>query len=173
MSDGQATYVGAYPNGFEFTVHSRLRREDASGRRAPDPFEDDGPGTVPKQPQGGLRLGVMFADGRRAATTGRPMPRDNRGNLVLQREGGGGDSRRWDLDFWVHPLPSDGPVTLVTSWLKYGVAESRAELDGASIRAAAERAVTLWPDEPDDQSGGGWTTSSMTAHASDDPGGGT
>ena len=73
----------------------------------------------------------------------------------------------------MHPLPSDGPVTLVTSWLKYGVAESRAELDGASIRAAAERAVTLWPDEPDDQSGGGWTTSSMTAHASDDPGGGT
>lgn len=81
--------VRAYPNGFEFTVHSRLRREDASGWRAHDPFEEDGPGTGPPQPQGGPRLGVMFADGRRAATTGRPMPRDSRGNLVLQREGGG------------------------------------------------------------------------------------
>jgi hypothetical protein len=161
--------VRAYPNGFEFTVHSRLRHEDASSWRAPDPFEEDGPGPGPAQPRGGLRLGVMFADGRRGATTGRLMPRDDPRNLVLQREGGGGDNRRWDLDFWVYPLPPDGPVTLVTSWLKYGVAETRAELDGASIRAAAERAVLLWPDDPVEEPGAGWTASSMTAHAPDDP----
>ena len=49
------------------------------------------------------------------------------------------------------------------------MAETRAELDGDAIREAAERAVILWPDEPDLESDGGWTTSTMTAHTSDDP----
>ena len=38
---------------------------------------------------------------------------------------------------WVHPLPPDGPVTFVVSWLEQGVAETAVELDGAAIREAA------------------------------------
>jgi hypothetical protein len=159
--------VRAYPNGFEFTVHSRLRHE-GEARWRPDPFEGDGPGAG-AEPDGALRLGVLFADGRRAATTGgHPVPRDDAGSLVLLPDGASGDGRRWDANFWVHPLSPAGPVTLVASWLKYGVAETSAELDGDAIREAAERAVILWPDEPDMESDGGWTTSTMTAHASDD-----
>jgi hypothetical protein len=48
----------------------------------------------------------------------------------------------------VHPLPPDGPVTFVASWLLYGVAETRVELDGSAIREAARRAVILWPEQP-------------------------
>ena len=40
-------------------------------------------------------------------------------------------------------------MTFVASWLEYGVTEARAELDGAAIRAAAVRAVILWPEEPE------------------------
>ena len=40
-------------------------------------------------------------------------------------------------------MPPEGPVTVVASWLRHGVAETRAELDGAAIREAAERAVIL------------------------------
>lgn len=40
------------------------------------------------------------------------------------------------FDFWVHPLPPDGPVTFVASWPEYGAAETRADLDGSAIRAA-------------------------------------
>jgi len=71
------------------------------------------------------------------------------GCLVVHHGSSGGSERRWDGLFWVHPLPPDGPVTSVASWPGYGVTETRAELDGAAIRAAAARAVILWPEEPE------------------------
>jgi hypothetical protein len=77
---------------------------------------------------------------------GGSWPDDNadEGQLILLMEGSGGSDRRWDGDFWVHPLPPDGPVTFVAAWLRHGVPEVHAELDGAAIRAAARHAVTLW-----------------------------
>jgi hypothetical protein len=157
--------VRAYPNGFEFTVLVRLRREDET--RWPghsDVFERSPRGTRGDGSQ--LRLGVLYADGRRAATTGerwRPRDDEDDGRLVLQQGGGGGSSRGCDWDFWVHPLPPAGPVTLVASWLGQGVAESQAELDGTAIRAAAGRAVTLWPEEPEFESGGSWRSGTVTS----------
>ncbi len=62
--------------------------------------------------------------------------------------GGGGSDLAWDGDFWVYPLPSDGPVTFVVSWLDRGTVETRSELDDAAIREAAKRAVILWPEDP-------------------------
>lgn len=55
------------------------------------------------------------------------------------------------------------PVTLVVSWPAQGIEEARAELDGAAISAAAQRAVTLWPEEPAPESAAGWITSTITA----------
>ena len=144
--------VRAYPNGFEFTLHIRLRREAASSSAGhSDPFERHRPRRGTQRNDDQLRLGILYADGRRAATTGvhyRPPDDDDDGRLVLQQGGGGGSSCSQDWDFWVHPLPPGGPVTLVGSWVEHGIAESRAELDGAAIRAAAGWAVTLWPEEP-------------------------
>lgn len=58
-----------------------------------------------------------------------------------------------------------GPVTFVASWPDYGVAETRAELAGAAIRAAAGRAVVLWPEEPEFEPGGcAWSSGTITAH---------
>jgi hypothetical protein len=48
-------------------------------------------------------------------------------------------------DFWVHPLPPNGPVTFVASWLLYEVAETHAELDSSAIYDAAQRADIFWP----------------------------
>jgi hypothetical protein len=67
----------------------------------------------------------------------------------MLQNGGSGSDRTWDGNLWVHPLPPEGPVTFVASWLEHGVAETRAELDGAPIREAAGRAVILWPEEPE------------------------
>jgi hypothetical protein len=146
--------IRSYPNGFEFTVHTRLRRVDPAVRPSADPFDWHRQGYGAKTPDEALRLGIMYSDGRRTATTSGHRPcRDTGGDeLILQQNGGGGDERAWDQDFWVHPLPPEGPVTLVASWLAYGVTEARAELDGNAILAAAERAVILWPDEPDVES---------------------
>jgi hypothetical protein len=164
--------VHAYPNGFEFTVHARLRREEEPGPRAGGLFGRPGRGM--RTADEGLRLGVMYADGRRAAAPGgHPLPDDaEAGRLVLFENGGGGSGRTWDGNFWVHPLPPDGPVTFVVSWMEHGVAEARAELDGAAIGAAARRAVTLWPEEPEFEPGGGyaWSSHVATAGEPDGPG---
>ena len=158
--------VRAYPNGFEFTLHGRLRQEDeASGRAGSDPFDRDAHGRgTPRAPEEALRLGVLFADGRRTATTARQvMTGEGADGLMLRQEGGGGTGRRWDWDFWVYPLPPDGPVILVASWLEHGVGETRAELDGTAIREASRRSVTLWPDEPQAESGTSWRSSKITS----------
>jgi hypothetical protein len=138
--------VRAYPNGFEFTVHIRLRREDETGGLYGDPFDRHRHGRA--VPADALRFGVLYADGRRAATTGGVAPpADEPEPLVLQPDGGGGHELSYDQDFWVHPLPPPGPVTLIASWPRYGISEVRVELDGAAITTAAQHAVTLWPEE--------------------------
>src|SRR6516164_5066221 len=93
---------------------------------------------------------------------------------MLFENGGGGSSRTWDGNFWVHPLPPDGPVTFVVSWAEHGVAEARAELDGAAIGEAARRAVMLWPEEPESESGDsyGWNSQVVTMGEPDATGGG-
>jgi len=62
-------------------------------------------------------------------------------------------------------------VTFVVSWLEHGVAEARAELDGAAIGAAAQRAVTLWPEEPEPEPGDSyaWSRRVVTADEPQDP----
>ena len=160
--------VRAYPNGFEFTAHVRVRREDEDEPGWGDPFDRRGRRRQPADEV--LRLGLMFGDGRRAATTNRWWPGEDTdpGRLVLQQGGGGGSARRWDGDFWVHPLPPEGPVTFVASWPKYAAAETRAELEGSAIRAAAARAVILWPEEPESEPGGDhvWRSQRISAYDS-------
>jgi hypothetical protein len=141
--------VRAYPNGFEFTLHVRTRQVSEFGIGA-DPFERRRR-WLGQQDQDHLRLGILYTDGRRAATTGRSWPADDAGDeqLILIPDGSSGNDHHWDGDFWVHPLPPDGPVTFVVSWPRYDVAETRVEFDGAAIREAAGRAVSLWPEEPE------------------------
>ena len=149
--------IRAYPAGFEFALHTRLRHPDETGHGGPDPLEPCVPWRGRQVPGDVLRLGLMYADGRRTAThAARSLAEDDTdpGRLVMLECGSRGSPRRWDGDFWVHPLPPAGPVTFVGSWPKYGVAEIRVELDGAAIREAAGRAVTLWPGEPETEPGG-------------------
>ncbi len=141
----------AYPNGFEFTVHARVRHEDLPWGISPtDPVADP---RTRQASEKALRLGVLYADGRRASTTSRYSETGEEvggEHLTFLEVGRGGTDRQWNGDFWVHPLPPHGPVTFVASWLLYGVAETRAEVDSSAILEAAGRAVTLWPGEPDD-----------------------
>lgn len=143
--------VAGYPNGFEFTVHARLRHDQFVWGHGPlDPGADP---RTEQHPDQALRLGILYADGRRARTSTpyRPMTavENDGGYLVLREVGTGGTYRQWDGEFWVHPLPPGGPVTFIASWLLYGAGEQRAELDSSAIQKAAERAVTLWPEDPD------------------------
>jgi hypothetical protein len=163
--------IRVYPNGIEFATRVRMRGIDDNEPRWHDPFDRHGQRSM-QSPGDALRLGVMYADGRRGATTGshwRPEDDLEPWRLVLKHGNSGGSARRWDGDFWVHPLPPDGPVTFVAAWPEYGVAETRAELDGTAIRAAAARVVILWPEEPETGPGGGaWSSGTITAHKADE-----
>jgi hypothetical protein len=97
-----------------------------------------------------LRLGVQFADGDVATNLGRPSfpsPDSEPTGPVLLSDGGGGGGRRYDMRYWLWPLPPPGPVSFVCEWPARGIPESRAELDAQLILRAAERAIHLWPED--------------------------
>jgi hypothetical protein len=48
----------------------------------------------------------------------------------------------------VRPLPPPGLLAFICSWPGRGIRTSRMEVDGGAVRAAADAAVTLWPDDP-------------------------
>jgi hypothetical protein len=148
--------IAGYPNGFEFTIAAILRVGRRGGPVTPhlhafDP--DDAP------PDRFLRLGVEFSDGRRATNLSPPrMPaadpsNEPTGPMLMPRAAGGGP-RRNDSTYWVWPLPPPGLLAIVCEWPAYGVEESRISLDAALIIEASLRAVRLWPDDPDEDSGG-------------------
>ena len=99
-----------------------------------------------------LRLTIQFADGRSVssleAPTGdgsdpdRPMLSSGPGT------GGGVDSWSFDMEYRVWPLPPPGPLAFICAWPGRGIPTSRIEVDGAAIRAAADTAMTLWPNDP-------------------------
>ena len=100
-----------------------------------------------------LLLGLEYADGRRASTLGDirtliASPSGGEADLVLFQQGGGGDDRSVEHDYWVAPLPPDGPVTFVLAWPAFGMPEARTVLPGDIIRAAADRSQLLWPPQP-------------------------
>jgi hypothetical protein len=151
-TEGMAVAVSslaAYPNGFEFSVHAVLHHEQFTWGKSPlDPSAD--PVTV-QYPEQALRLGILYPDGRRARSRShQPITVDDTEgqDLVMTETGTGGTGRQWNGEFWVHPLPPDGPVTFVASWLLWRVTEVTAALDSSVIHDAARRAVILWPDEP-------------------------
>ena len=149
------TQVEAFSTGFRFTLAVRLRRtlpEHARGGLFMLISSHVHPGVqIPQEER--LLLGLEYHDGRRASTLqdmrrfhSDAAPDDEQ--LVLVQQGGGGDDRSVDQSYWVSPLPPEGPVTVVLAWPAFGMPESRAVLDSAAIRAAAERSQLLWPPRP-------------------------
>lgn len=153
--------LSAYPNGFEFSIHIRLREPedmvDPFGHRRRRDYARDTGGGKAEAPEQDLRVGVLFADGRRAASNQqrrhRQLDREpDFDTLVMLPGHGGGGGTSWDMGYWIHPLPPEGPLTIVVSWLAQDITEVRHEIDGAKIRAAADQAIRLWPEQPL----GGW-----------------
>jgi hypothetical protein len=139
------TQLTAYQTGFEFTVGIVTRLEDRRHRISwalHHPLDDDEP-----LPDDFVRLGLQFSDGGVATNVpGRPFP-DIDGEPtgpILLPDGGGGGGRRYDMTFWVWPLPPPGPVTFVCEWPAFHLSESRAEVDAGLILDASARAIRLW-----------------------------
>jgi hypothetical protein len=107
-----------------------------------------------------LRLGVRYADGRKATTLeSRPRPRQTcdeppAGPLLSWWPGGSGMHGR-ELGFsgfglWLWPLPPEEAFEFAVEWPFGGIALTIAELDGAAIVAAASRSAHYWPETAQD-----------------------
>jgi hypothetical protein len=140
-----------YPAGITFTLQVRtngLSHADEqrvwaglTGHRW-----DDDPEAPPDPGQ--LRWGVLFADGRKVTTLDEHWGSEGEPEQpILESGSGGGSPGHYDSEYWPWPLPPPGPLVFVCEWAAVGIAETRTEIDAGPILAAAERAVTLWPDQ--------------------------
>jgi hypothetical protein len=135
------TTCEAYSHGFDLGVLAYLRDPPAG---------DVGIRMAPHAP-GELAIGVQYAGGRRAGTFGggsteEAIPEAER--LRVQLQGGQTGNRLMQTSVRVTPLPPAGDVIVVAAWESQGIAECFAALSGDAIRAAAARAVVLWPWSP-------------------------
>lgn len=100
-----------------------------------------------------LRLGVTFADGRRASNLGghralfvREEAPDE--PVFVPAGGGGGMSSGGEISldraYWLWPLPPGDDLVLACEWPAFDIPLSEHRLDAGAIRVAAERSVRLW-----------------------------
>lgn len=149
----------AFPTGLRFDV-VMLSQDDALDEVLMKSMRGFHPGMEREVDEEGqfqpwvFRLGVEFADGRRATNVGAPMrpwldeESDPEGPL-LQDHGGGGGGGHWSRQCWLWPLPPPGRLIFVCEWPALGVAETRVETSAAAILAAADQSVELWEDDPE------------------------
>lgn len=135
----------AYPNGIEFTVSLWLREPDdeladppwgpLQHRRHPEPPPDDF-----------VRFGVLLSDGAKWTNLDWDHPirgRELARPVVMSRGGSGGDGS-WHMDYWMWPLPPEGPLTFVASWPAQNIEEHSEQIGATEIRARASEAVVIW-----------------------------
>jgi hypothetical protein len=103
-----------------------------------------------------LRLGVRYADGRKATTIESRLCRTRSsdeppsGPLLSLWPGSSGMHGR-ELGFssfglWLWPLPPEDRIEFAVEWPFGGIELTFTELDGAAIVAAASRSAHYWPE---------------------------
>ena len=136
-------HFNVFPSGMEFSLNLSMRDPDpAAGLERPLKFH--GP-----QHSDMLRFGIRFADGRSWSNVAPeyPMqPGDEPEGPIVFPSGGSGGSGRWDMSYWLWPLPPEGDLEFIADWPAQGIEECSATIDGTSIRAAAARAEVIWPE---------------------------
>ncbi len=147
------THLDAYSTGFEFEIRAVAAEEqyfdDLFGRHWPT--VGDRRDQLPPEL---LRVGVQFADGRKATSiSGPPYPGDAPSAPVMWALGGGGGGGIWRQGYWVWPLPPAGELEFVCEWPAAGISLTRRQIDAQLILDAARRSSRLFPEtntEPHD-----------------------
>lgn len=140
--------ISAYPSGFEFDVF--VVADEQSGL---DPFSFDH-NTVARRtgeiPPGQLRLGFLFADGSKAANTGKYVDWHDENDAqpdapVMTRSGGQSGENSWHSSLWVWPLPPPGRFEFRCEWPEAEIPLTRCDLDADPLIAGASRAQYAFP----------------------------
>jgi hypothetical protein len=138
-------HLEVYSNGFVISLLMRVNPRLSNVGGVMEMLGAAGPNRWPQ-------VGVRFADG----STARPGPgvggwpelaKDEHGvpiEPIVCMRGGGGGVGGWRAWAWVFPLPSDQPFEILLAFPAVGLPESSVWIDGAAVRAAAERAKDAW-----------------------------
>ena len=106
---------------------------------------------------GAWRFGVQFSDGRKATSYGLGITAAGAGAAggnttnrelsapILRSPGLSGGGTRWQVGYWLSPLPTARDVTFACEWPDLALDLATATLDGARMHDAARRARDLWP----------------------------
>ena len=130
-------HLVAYSTGFRFTLGYRCRDDAPNfhwGRHGSSIWEP----VIGRLPDELFRIGVQFADGRKATSLEYFASFRPEGPAFREQRGNGG-YLRWDGHYWVGPLPDTGAIELVTEWPAGGLRLTRFDLPATDIRAAALR----------------------------------
>lgn len=138
----------AYPSGFDFSLITISRVAWVRRGMQPHPMGFGLPERMFPSPEF-LRFGLRFADGSKATNVGFGHSGHSPGGVVrdLRPRGSGGGGRKYSSRYWCEPLPPPGSLGLVCEWPKYGIAETEVLVSADLIRAAAEQAEPIWPED--------------------------
>ena len=145
----------AYPSGLGFDLVTYFQEEPRGPRER---------GMHMMARPDGPRIGVLFADGRKAATGSNPSTAPAQGpgdpqQPVLRPRGGGGSLGKWQMSFWLWPLPPPGRLTWIGAWPDVGTDEVSVDVDASVLEAAARETEVLWVPDPDRHRG--YTSTTM------------
>ncbi len=152
----------AYSTGFQLGIAIRRRQEveDRAFRIRGMP-----PPALVEPTEMSLELGIRFSDGRQTEHAGHGPSSETMSYwsaMRLGREpelpagpiiagwGGGGGGKRWDMQFWIWPLPPDGALTVSCEWPAGGVPFASEEFDGRMVRLAGQSSTRLWDGDARD-----------------------
>jgi hypothetical protein len=130
----------AYPEGVVFTVETLAPDDELTQSQ----FGLGGRLRERPLPDGYMRFGVEYADGKRATNIPfggldyTPAP-------LLLRQGGAGVGGRTRFWYWLSPLPMANPFRFACEWPAAGISLTRTRLDANLLTDAASRSSELWP----------------------------
>lgn len=140
-----ADHFRVYPSGVTFALDIMVKNEVDGPDHGP-PFDQRLGRNGPSGAAG--RFGILFGDGTTWTNLDRWPDRNNDdvSGPVVVSQGGGGGGGRWNMRYWMWPLPPPGELTFVLAWPAQGIEERRIAVDGDELRAQAELAEIVWTD---------------------------
>lgn len=137
-----------YPAGAEFTLSLWLPPETEEWFDCPwELHHRHRRGRSGPAPEELLRFGILYPDGSKWTNLNWnfPSPVEEPAGPVVIGRGGGGGGDSWKMEYWLWPLPTEGPLTFVAEWPALGIEECSASLDSNGLRQAAAEAEVVWP----------------------------
>jgi hypothetical protein len=162
------TRLAGYPTGFGFDALIMLARSGEEEELDPllfGPHRRRGRRNAGELPPELLRLGVQFADGRKATNLSgvrRDLGAEEPTGPVMVGGGGGGGGGTWNQHQWVWPLPPPGPLVFACEWPAAGIPLTRHEIEAQAILDAARRAQVIFSEEDLPEQPGGSFQGAMT-----------